>query len=61
MNLNLGLDLTKFNTTRELDTNLTHFWRVWVEYNRVYVKFVFDPYNLFNKYVIFMLIYIPRN
>ena len=29
--------LVKFDTTREHDTNLTRFWWVWVEYNRVLV------------------------
>ena len=36
----MQLGLAKFDTTREHDTNLTRFLRVWVEYNRVWVIFV---------------------
>ena len=36
----LEVGLTKFDTTREHDTNPIWFLRVWVEYNRVWVIFV---------------------
>ena len=38
--LNNLLDLTKFDMTCESDTNSTRFLSVWVEYNRILVKFV---------------------
>ena len=33
----VNIGLIKFDTTCEHDTNLTRFWWVWIEYNRVWV------------------------
>ena len=52
--------LVKFEPISEYDTNLIWFLWILIEYDRVFGHIRIDPFNTFNKLVIFVLICLTR-